>query len=199
MPLSPPAERTYIHTRHVACHGYRRADGLWDVEGHLRDLKTYPFRSEHRGAIEPGDPVHEMWLRVTVDDTLTVRAVEAVTVKGPFHSCGEITPNFQRIIGLSMTAGWTRAVKERLGGVEGCTHMAELLGPIATTAFQTIYPIIARERLERAKANGEPASQGRPPLLDSCHIFASDGVYSQKHWPDFYTGRSSGRAAAAAE
>lgn len=188
MTLSAPVERSYIHTRQVTCHGYRRSDGLWDIEGHLRDVKSYAFPSEHRGAIEPGDPVHEMRLRLTVDNDLIVRGIEAVTEKGPFHGCGEITRNFQRLIGLSITAGWTRAVKERLGGVLGCTHLVELLGPVATTAFQTIYPILSRERMERAKLRGEAPSKQRPVLLDNCHIFASDGVFTKKHWPEFYTG-----------
>ncbi len=38
MPLSPPAaSREHIHTRVVECRGYRRDDGLWDIEGHITD------------------------------------------------------------------------------------------------------------------------------------------------------------------
>ena len=33
--------------------------------------------------------------------------------------------------------GLSADVRERLGGTEGCTHIVELLGPVATTAFQT--------------------------------------------------------------
>ena len=43
MPLSAAADREHIHTRNVECRGYRRTDGLWDVEGHLTDVKAYPF------------------------------------------------------------------------------------------------------------------------------------------------------------
>ena len=39
MPLSPAAPREHIHTRTVTCRGYRRKDGLWDIEGHLVDVK----------------------------------------------------------------------------------------------------------------------------------------------------------------
>ena len=60
--------------------------------------------------------------------------------------------HFQRLVGLRIKSGWTQKVKELLGGVEGCTHLVELLGPVATTAFQTIYPVLAREKEERAKA-----------------------------------------------
>jgi len=192
MPFSPAAERQYIHTRQVTCHGFRRTDGLWDIEGHLADVKSYPFASEHRGLIDPGDPVHDMSVRLTVDDSLTVQAIEVYTVKSPFHRCGDITGLFQQLIGLSIGAGWTRAVRERLGGPRGCAHLVELLGPVATTAFQTIYPILARERADRDRAIVEGGGGGggteRPALLDMCHIFASNGTFVRSHWPEHYTG-----------
>ena len=196
MALSKPARRTYIHTRQVTCEGFRRADGLWDIEGHLTDLKTYGFESEHRGKIDPGDPIHRMSLRLTVDDSLTVQAIEVATEKAPFHHCSDILPNFQKLVGLNIGAGWTRAVRERLGGALGCTHMVELLGPVATTAFQTIFPILYRERLEREKDHPPPADQAkrRPELLDMCHVFASDGAFTRRHWPEFYTGPKHGHA-----
>ncbi|MCW2245506.1 hypothetical protein M2352_001097 [Azospirillum fermentarium] len=189
MPLPSPAPRTHIHARTVRLDGYRRADGLWDIEGHLTDVKSYGFDTEQRGHIEPGDPIHDLWIRVTIDDHFTIHAVDAATVKAPFTTCGGILPNFQRLVGLTIGRGWTRAVKERVGGTEGCTHLAEIMGPVATTAFQTIYPLLAREKAERAKAEGRPVRyKGRPPLLDMCHMFRSDGDLVRRHWPDHYTG-----------
>jgi hypothetical protein len=187
MPLSPPAERRHIHTRQVTCQGFRRADGLWDTEGHITDVKTYPFPNDYRGSIEPGEPIHDMWIRLTVDDGFEVKAVEAVTDKSPFQVCPAITPNFQRLVGLRIKSGWTQKVKELLGGVEGCTHLVELLGPVATTAFQTIFPVLAREKAEREHPH--ESGRKRPPLLmNTCHAFRSDGEIARKSWPEHYTG-----------
>lgn len=191
MPLSQPADRTPVHTRRVTCRGFRRADGLWDIEGHLVDTKAYRFASLDRGDVGPGEPIHEMWLRLTVDDDFTVRAVEAVTDASPFIICGEVTPNFQRLVGLRIGAGWRRAVRERLGGTEGCTHLVELLGPMATTAFQAIFPILSRERAGGAGdgMTNEAPDGSRPKLLDSCYAFASDGPVVARRWPAHYTGK----------
>ncbi|BAI70718.1 hypothetical protein AZL_000800 [Azospirillum sp. B510] len=188
--LSAPAAREPIHTRRVTCEGFRRADGLWDIEGHLTDVKSYGFQTDERGHVEPGTPVHEMWMRLTVDDTMTVKAVEAVTRHSPYQACGSITPAFQALVGLRIAPGWTNAVKARLGGPKGCTHLVELLGPMATTAFQTIFPILSREAAERAKAAGKrPRDDGkRPVLLNMCHIFDSNGEVARKTWPGHYTG-----------
>ena len=35
MPLPESALREQLHTRRIECRGYRREDGLWDIEGTL--------------------------------------------------------------------------------------------------------------------------------------------------------------------
>lgn len=190
MPLSAPAPRELLHTRQVECQGFRRADGLWDIEGHMTDRKTYSFPSDERGEVTAGTPVHDMWIRLTLDDRFRIQAIEAVTDASPFSLCPAITPNFQRLVGLRVGPGFTRKVKELVGGVEGCTHLVELMGPIATTAFQTIFS--AKHREQRERANGGEAAHDqprkRPRLINTCHAFASDSPVTKRNWPEFYTG-----------
>lgn len=181
MPLSPAAPREHIHHRAILCYGYHRDDGLWDIEGHLVDTKTYAFGNRERGEIKPGEPVHEMWLRLTVDDELVVHDIEAATDASPFSICGDIAERFKQLRGVQIGRGWRRKVNQVLGGVNGCTHLVELLGPVATTAFQTIYPIKSRRK------DAQPTGK-KPPMLDSCHALATDGEIVRLHWPRFYNG-----------
>jgi hypothetical protein len=185
MPLSSPLPREPVHIRHVVCNGFRRADGLWDIEGHLTDVKTYDFDSRYRGTVAAGTPVHEMWIRLTVDDQLVIRAIEAVTDYSPFPICPAVTANFARLKGVNIRPGFFNKVREILGGIEGCTHLVEMLGPIATTAYQTIYPY--RERLRRERGEERPAG-ARPPFLDTCHSWSSKGEVVKEIYPTFYTG-----------
>lgn len=185
--LSAPAARALLHLRDIALRGYQRDDGLFDIEAHLTDTKTYAFPNEDRGGrIEAGEPLHEMKLRITVDEDMTIRACEAATLNGPHRMCPEITPNFSRLAGLRIGAGFLKAARERVGGVHGCTHLVELLGQIGTTAFQTLYAVRARRARERAQAGQAPS---RPPtLLNTCHAYASDSPVVLRRWPEFYTG-----------
>jgi hypothetical protein len=182
MPLSPPAPRSLSHTRRIECNGYRRADGLWDIEGHLTDVKTRPIQNAWRGELPPGEPIHEMWVRLTVDDALLVRDIEVSSDKTPFRICPDIAPGFAVLKGLQIGPGWNRAVKERVGGVKGCTHIVELMGPLATVAYQTIYWAAERKESQR-----DPNS--RPHQLDTCHALASDSEVVREHFPQFYRGR----------
>ncbi len=181
MPLSRPLPRDHIHTREIRCRGFRRRDGLWDIEGVLEDTKTYSFDNHDREGIASGEPIHAMQVRLTVDDTLTVKAAEAAIDAGPFHICGSVTPIFTSLIGERIGPGWRRTVLAKMGGVRGCIHLTDLLlGPVTTTAMQTI----AAARAQRQTRS----SSGRPALVDSCHAFASDGPVVRREWPDLYTG-----------
>lgn len=187
MPLSRSAEREHIHTRTVTCQGFRRKDGLWDIEGHITDVKTYGFSNHDRGEIPVGEPVHGMWIRVTIGDDLVIREVEAVTDYAPFSACDAIAPNYAKLVGLKLGPGLRKQIRDRVGGVHGCTHLNELMGPVATTAFQTVFPILAKESLQARDENDDKPPR-RNPLINTCHGWRSDGPAVKRISPELYTG-----------
>ena len=71
MPLKPASERHLLHTRKIEANGYSRPGGLYDLEAHLVDTKTHTKESP-AGNRMAGEPIHEMWLRITVDESLTI-------------------------------------------------------------------------------------------------------------------------------
>jgi len=185
MPLSAStAEREHLHDRRYEFQGFRRKDGLWDIEGRMRDSKTYSFPNEYRGEIKAGEPVHDMHIRLTLDDDYIVKDIEVVTDGSPFSICPDVAPNFAVVKGLKIGPGWNRTLKELLGGTRGCTHHVEMLGAMATVAFQTIWAQLSREK----KKAPESDSSRRPGVIDTCHAFAADGEVVRKHWPKFYSG-----------
>ncbi|HTR82970.1 MAG TPA: DUF2889 domain-containing protein [Reyranella sp.] len=207
MPLSPPVGRQLLHTRRVTCQGFFRDDGLWDIEGRITDEKSYEHSNEWRGQLKPGDFIHDMSIRLTLDHRFTIVDVEAVTDSSPYRMCGDITPNYKKLIGLRIGPGFTRAVRERLGGVHGCTHLVELLGPVATTAFQTAGSRKAselqnahREKIGKPARPADPkAPPRRPYMLDNCHTWASDSEVTKRWVPQFYTGPDAEAVRKAAE
>ena len=68
-----------MHTRSVECEGFLRDDGLWEVEAWLRDTKAFTQRADRfRGELKPGEPVHDIGLRLAIDDSMTIREAEAM-------------------------------------------------------------------------------------------------------------------------
>lgn len=182
MPLTDAAARKLIHTRAIECKGYEREDGLWDIEAHLVDTKTQLHMRRHGGRErQPGEPVHEMWLRLTIDLDFLIHDAEAATDAGPYASCGDITPNFKSLIGVKIGPGWRREIGARLGGIKGCTHLVELLGPLGTTAYQ------ATNRAREMRNAAKPLTK-KPFQINACHVYKEDGPAVLERWPQFYTG-----------
>lgn len=200
MPLSQPVARDKLHTRAIEICGYRRADGLFDIEAQLADTKSYGFVNQDRGYIEPGEKLHGMWLRLTLDESMTIVASEAATDYAPYAVCPSAAPSFAELVGLQIKPGFLRDATQRVGGAVGCTHLRELLQQMATTAYQTISPYRAwREAKENGEAQ-EPGSDrldariaqkilaGRGALVNTCRAYAADGEIVRRRWPDLYTG-----------
>jgi hypothetical protein len=103
LPAAGPRE--LVHTRTIECRGYKRADGLWDIEGELVDVKSYGFDNEFRGRIEPGTPLHGMRLRLTLDDDLVVREAHAASYATPYRVCPDIAPDFSVLAGVKIGPG----------------------------------------------------------------------------------------------
>lgn len=186
MPLSAPeTDRRLIHTRTIEMQGFARTDGLYDIEAHLVDTKTYPFENMDRGAIPAGEPLHGMWLRLVVGEDMVIRACEASTDFAPYAVCPGAAPNFAALAGVSIGMGFNRAVKDRVGCSVGCTHLRELLAQMATVAFQTIGPLKwrkAREEAARLKAEGLPAPGPIRKLpIGSCLAYAPDSPVVVRH------------------
>ncbi len=199
MALSEPAvERELLHNRDIALRGFRRVDGLFDIEARLTDTKTYGFSNEHRGWIGPGDNLHGMWARMTVDRDLTIVSAEASTEQGPFDICPGGAESFSRLAGLAIKPGFLRAAGERIGGVKGCTHLRELLQQMATVAFQTTYAVRRSDKPAGDKpiASRSSSEGASPRLLNTCHAYASDNSVVQRRWPHLYTGSNHQDAAA---
>lgn len=202
MPLSAAQPRELQHTRAITIHGYLREDGLYDIEAELVDTKTYGFPNHYRGYVAPGEKLHHMLLRLTINNDMEIVASEAATEAGPYPMCPQAAPNFVRLQGLKIGKGFLRAASERIGHTHGCTHLRELLQQMATTAFQTTFPTRVRREAEAAK-KPLPAGDaydtqvteyfgGPPAVLNTCLAYADDGPLVQRRWPKFYKGPQTG-------
>jgi hypothetical protein len=190
MPLSAPVERELLHLRDIQLRGYQRTDGLFDIEAHLTDHKTKPHADEPGRELPADRPIHGMWLRLTVDVDMHIVSCEASSDFTPYDICPGAAPNFSGLAGLKIGPGFVKRVQERVGGTAGCTHLRELLGQMATTVFQTLYPV--RRGRERAAAARLLAEQGagkvphhnpKPELLGTCIAYAPDSPVSLARWP----------------
>ena len=133
--LPPPSPRKQLHTRNIHCQGFLREDGLWDIEACLVDTKNHPYSNPERGEIKPGEPVHEMHIRITVDLDMMIHEVASITPYTPFTSCPKASDVMKKLIGLKIGAGWLKAARQRIQNTQAQAENAWL---ISSNSFDVI-------------------------------------------------------------
>ncbi len=187
MTLPTAIPRRHIHQRSIVFNGYLRDDGLWDMEAELLDLRQYDYvRRDESPAPAPGT-VHNMLVRMTLNDAMVIQAIHSSLPTTPFGECLLAADPLQKLVGARLGGGWRRTIDEAMGGVAGCTHLRELLFNMATAAFQTI-PVY-RSNIRRASGDVEvkPVSLRKPPPhFGKCMSWDFNGPVMQRVAPEFY-------------
>lgn len=174
----PPSDRRAVHSRRISCEGFVRDDGLYEVEGLLVDTKPQPLHLVNRN-VPAGEPIHQMRVRLTIDRDRFIVDARAFSEHHPYETCAEVEAGYRRLIGLRVEPGFTRQVKRLFRGVEGCTHMTELLPTMASTLFQVIW---ADGSYAQADQEALAAPVGNSPL-GGCHALRLDGHVVRTYFP----------------
>ena len=180
-----PVSRRLIHTRKTTFNGYLRDDGLWDIEAQLVDTKSYTAHMNERNLVPAGEPVHDMALRLTLDDNMKVLDIATGMHYVPFGQCRDVLDPMRGLIGLQIGPGWRMAVGRVIGGELGCTHLRELLFGAATAAYQTIGSYRHHER----EVRGEPQTRDldRPPhYIGQCMSWGRSSPVVARYEPMFF-------------
>jgi hypothetical protein len=184
MPLSESTARREVHQRVIDMKAYARDDGLYDVEAHLIDRK--PFDFHHSGRPDPlpaGVPLHDLWVRLTVDEEYVIQDIEAASDATPYPLCKEATAALGVLLGARISKGWSSLVKERLPGATACTHLRDVLIPLATTMMQGIRALKGAPS-QTLDANGKPAN------LNRCYAYADHRDVVKRMWPEHFKPQS---------
>lgn len=173
--------RRHLHTRSVQFNGYLRDDGLWDIEAELKDTKSYTSPGYERGELPPGEPVHQIFVRVAIDNDMVIHEAAFEMRAIPFAHCGGAAADPESFIGLTLGRGWRKAVDERMKGTLGCSHLRELMYSVATAAFQTITSYRETNMPELGAPTGP---DGKPFYLNQCRSWALDSPVVKRLYPE---------------
>jgi hypothetical protein len=186
MPLpNSPVRREKKHTRAIRIDAYAREDGLWDIDANISDVKTRDVQAA-AGVRPAGEPIHDLWLRLTIDTEMRIVDVAAASDSTPYPGhCDTIAPDYRVLIGLNLMQGFRHELKQRLGGIAGCTHLTELAQILPTAAVQAFAGEVIRIRDDGADGNAT-----KPFQLDRCHALRSDGAAVAKYYPRWAIARA---------
>ncbi|HSY28211.1 MAG TPA: DUF2889 domain-containing protein [Burkholderiaceae bacterium] len=180
MPLSLPiSQRALKHRRAIQIDAFARDDGLWDIDAHISDIKTRDAMLAS-GMRPAGTPLHDLFLRVTIDTQFNIVAAEAASDQVPYPGhCDTIGPAYSKLAGLNLVKGFRKALQANLGDVLGCTHITELALVLPTVAIQAF----AGEVFDPHEGSNISGEERKPFQLDRCHALRSDGAAVAKYYP----------------
>ena len=180
MALPPAApERQLRHRRNIDIQVFARGQGLWEVDARLVDTRTRDALLA--GEVRPaGQPIHEMLLRIVVDECFNIVEAGAQTLWMPYPGhCDDHRDAYAQLVGLNLLQGFRQALRQCLGGVLGCTHLTELSLVLPTAVVQAFAGDVLNTR--------EDSDSGDPPFqIDRCHALRSDGPAVQTFYPRWY-------------
>ena len=191
MPLPPEPDLEVIHTRTYDVKAYRKDANTMLLRGIVRDQKP-------GGTYIADDPepltVHHMVVDLEVSYPSTeIVGVKVVFEDHPHTSCPEIVPDYEKIIGLSISRGFTHKIRELFGGPRGCTHILALLQAMAPVTNQVRFtmmtplavdgkpaPTAADQMKQMRSLTPEQRLSAMRFNLNTCHVWDEEGEHVQE-------------------
>lgn len=178
------SERELMHTRQITCRGYRRKDGLWEIEATVADEKAQEMVFRSREPVRRGEHIHDMTIAFLIDDDFTIRDVRARMDTVPWAACPEALEAYRGLVGLRIGPGFRRRVFERVGGELGCTHLTDLITQVGNTYMQASWP----DRLAHQAALDPDPRRWRDPhvvaFVGGCRAWRRGGDTLRREYPE---------------
>ena len=186
LPTAAP-QRQLKHRRQIDVQVFARGNGLWEVDATLSDVKTRVAQMA-QGPRPAGTPIHEMLLRLVVNEQLDVLEAGAETRWMPYPGhCDAHGDAYGRLVGLNLLQSFRKHLRDRLGGVLGCTHITELAQVLPTAVVQAMAGEVIDTR-------GDTDGASQPFQIDRCHALRSDGEPVRLYYPRWYRPAASAAA-----
>jgi len=182
-------DRELVHVRQITCRAFRLKNGFLEIEATLGDEKSQEVAFRSRSPVRPGEFMHRMSLSIVIDGDYLIHDVKAHTETAPWAMCGGTDPAYRRLIGLRIGPGFTQQVRELLGGVQGCTHVTELVAQAANTYMQASWPDrIARQMTVDPDPRRWP-DKSTLTFVNHCHAWRQDGETLIQEYPELVPGK----------
>lgn len=173
--------REELHLRQIELRGWRRGDGLFEIEASLTDRKPDAFQPPAGLRVVPsGEAIHDLGLTLVFGADMVVRGVSTFISAHPYRQCTGGGESLQALVGLKIGAGWSTDVRKRLPSGETCAHLRELLIPLASAAVIALTSVRGQEDLNALRPDGTPRK------IDSCYAYGASRELVMQRWPDFH-------------
>lgn len=158
-------ERDCLTLRTIRVNTRRTGEREVEAKGSLVD--ELPAAKPCKECGRHGRQIHNMTvtLRVRHPD-FEITSVETELSVYPEPECENAGPVLQKLVGVRIAGGFTRAVHERIGREKGCTHLVSLVLSMATPVHHAALTAFRPD---------DPDASYFEPMVDSCLAWRRGG------------------------
>jgi len=147
------------------------------VEGEIKDTRLCPYYLVTGEKKEPG-VLHNMKITMRVSgNSMQISNINIDMIQYPREECIEANCNIHKLNGLSITKGFTKAVKDIIVGTKGCAHVTNCILAMAPAIVQGFWANKAQKPVTKEFANQGSMSHY---LVDTCYVWRKDGPMIKK-------------------
>jgi len=170
---------TLLHTRNIQIDVYAQGDNRLLLKGRLTDLRHRQSDAEGK-LTEVNRVIHDMNLRLTVKlpEAVIVSAEAAMdTIPYPGtdetggESCRDTLSAVEKLVGLTITRGFSSKVREIMSDITSCAHLTTLALTTAPLTFQGMGALM--------RAQGAKLPRPLKRLLNTCYMWRAHGSLSR--------------------
>lgn len=167
-----PADRK-IHSRDIRLATYPYRENSIIVEGFLKDERYLPV-FDITGDVKPAGVIHHFGIWLTVDsDPLMIRDAEAEMITLPMTECRALADSVAALAGLEIRSGFSRKVRDIMGGPDGCTHLCHLATVMIQEVVQGFF--VRKRQTKPPLPSSVDTLDNKEMLIDSCRMWKPDG------------------------
>lgn len=169
---------TPIHVRNYDCQAFAEDDGRMRVKGRLVDTKPHGLARADGSPLTIHDMVIELFVAMP---GFVIDEVQVTMNVHPYGQCTAVLDDYQQLVGLSITRGYSRQVRELFGGPNGCSHVGALLQALGPVAVQASWSLLTLDdQLSTwVEPASDPAERERRARLNTntCHVWTEGGEH----------------------
>ena len=165
--------KSKIHTRDIQLATYPHTDSRVIVHGVLKD-RRYTKVFDITGEVNEPGILHHLDVTLLIKpDPLMIEDAQAQMIHVPLPECTTTLDTVEKLKGLEIKAGFSKKIRDIMGGKKGCSHLCNL---IIAMGQEIVQGWLAHDRRKKPPVPKDLDSlREKNFLIDSCRMWTLQG------------------------
>lgn len=161
-----------VHSRDIRLATYSHSDSSVIVHGILKDERYKKIFDVTGEVVDPGI-VHHIDVKLLIrPEPLRIEEARGTMLKVPMNECRQTLELVENLTELEIKSGFSKQIRDRIGGPNGCTHLCNL---VIAMGQEIVQGWLTHKRQKQSPVPADWESfRDRRFLVNSCRMWAEN-------------------------